>query len=247
MKLDGRVALITGAARRVGRAIALELADTGCDIAIHYLNSEDEARSVAQAIHAKGQRAALIHGDLNDPRDWSRIVEAAVVALGRLDILVNNASAFQTATPDTIDSFDVNIWDSMLRTNLVACAALIHYAAPHLRSAGAGKIINLCDIAAERPWPTNVAYCASKAGLVSLTKSAARALAPTIQVNGIAPGIAVFPEEYSEDVRTNLINRVPLKREGSPEEIAKLARFLVEEGDYITGQILAIDGGRSIV
>lgn len=246
MKLDGRVALITGAARRVGRAIALELADAGCDIAIHYLNSEDDARSLAMAIQAKGRRAALIHGDLTDPRDWARIVEAAVVALGRLDVLVNNASAFQTSTPDTIDSFDVNTWDAMLRTNLVACAALIHYASPQLRAAGEGKIINLCDIAAERPWATNVAYCASKAGLVALTKSAARALAPTIQVNGIAPGIAVFPDEYSDEERAKLVNRVPLKREGSPEEIAKLARFLVEDGDYITGQIYAIDGGRSV-
>ncbi|MDO8631476.1 MAG: SDR family oxidoreductase, partial [Phycisphaerales bacterium] len=211
----------------------------------------------------------------NDASAWPAIIEQAVARLGRLDILVNNAShfdphaAFPTESADaSADSFqslpeprgsaratrqspmtvfDSAEWDRMLRVNTVAPAALAHYARPHLSAHGSGRIINLCDISADRPWPGYLAYCASKAALLALTKSLARAYAPTITVNGVSPGIAVFPDEYPAALRGKLVARVPLAREGTPEEIARLARFLVESGDYITGQIISIDGGRSIV
>jgi pteridine reductase len=125
--------------------------------------------------------------------------------------------------------------------------ALCHHARRFLAAQDGGQIVNLCDVSADRPWPEHLAYCASKAALGALTKALARALAPRIQVNGVAPGIAVFPEEYAQQLRRELTDRVPLGRAGTPEEVAKLVRFLVESGDYITGQIIAIDGGRGLV
>jgi pteridine reductase len=130
--------------------------------------------------------------------------------------------------------------------NVFAPALLIECAAEWLRRCGAGKVVNLCDISAERPWPGYSAYCASKAALVNLTRSVARKLAPEVQVNGVSPGIAEFPEDYSTQLRERLIAKVPLKRAGSPQDIAHAVRFLVEHGDYITGQIINVDGGRSI-
>ena len=282
MDLSGKAALVTGGAKRVGRAIVLELARAGCDLAVHYRSSHSEAEETATAVSALGRRAVLIQGDLNDASAWPAIIERAVARLGRLDILVNNASLFDPAaavaaesadasadsfqplpepqaecnpgapgaraTPQSpMTNFDSAEWDRMLRVNTVAPAALAHYARPHLSAHGSGRIINLCDISADRPWPDYLAYCASKAALLSLTKGLARAFAPTITVNAVSPGIAVFPDEYPAALREKLVARVPLAREGTPEEIARLVRFLVESGDYITGQIISIDGGRSIV
>jgi len=247
LKLEATVALITGGAKRVGRAIALELAEAGSNIAIHYHRSEAEAQNVAKQVRTLGRQATTIGGDLSEPATWPRIVDQTVESLGRLDILVNNASMFLTDVPDRIETFDLGIWESMLRTNTVAPAALCHHAAPCMRASGRGHIVNLCDISSERPWPDNLAYCVSKAALTALTKGLARALAPEIRVNGVAPGIAVFPEAYPAEVRERLTRKVPLAREGTPQEVASLVRFLVETGDYITGQVIPIDGGRSIV
>jgi len=250
MNLKGSVALITGGAKRVGRAIALELARGGCDVGIHYRHSRAEADEVVAQITQLGRRAVAVEGDLSDPVSWPRIVQSTVSGLGRLDILINNASMFlpdSAASEDSLDAFDPKLWDEMLRINLTAPVALCHHARPYLAANGTGKVVNLCDIAAERPWPGHLAYCASKAGLVAATKALARTLAPDIQVNGVAPGIAVFPDSYSEDVRRRLVSRVPLARPGTPQEVAVLVRFLVESADYITGQIIPIDGGRSLV
>lgn len=247
MKLDGTVALVTGGAKRVGRAIVLELARAGCDVAIHYRHSRAEAQLLKASVVDMGRRAVTVSGDLNEPANWPAIIRQTVEGLGRLDVLVNSASMFLTANPDSIDSFDAGQWESLLRTNLVAPMALCHYARPHLDAHGGGKIINLCDISAERPWPQHLGYCASKAALVALTRGLARALAPRVQVNGVAPGIAIFPEAYEEEMRRKLTDQVPLGRPGTPEEVARLVRFLAETGDYITGQIIPIDGGRSLV
>lgn len=247
--MDGNesVALVTGGAKRVGRAIVLELACAGFDVAIHYRRSRQEAETVAASVRAAGRRSVTVQADLDEPTSWARIVGETVRGLGRLDVLVNNASAFLTGRPDTIQEFDFAEVEDMLRTNLIAPMALSHHARPYLEASGLGKIVNLCDIAADRPVPSHLSYAVSKAGLAALTKGLARALAPRIQVNGVAPGIAVFPEEYAPDRRAELTARVPLRREGSPEEVAALVRFLVSSGDYVTGQIIAIDGGRSVV
>ncbi len=253
MTLSGTVALVTGGARRVGRAIVLALADAGCDVAVHYRSSHVEADALVEQVATRGQRGVAVQGDLNDPRVWPEVISETVDRLDRLDVLINNASVFDVGSSvgsepleDTVEGFRPDYWESVLRTNLIAPMALCHHARPHLKKTGKGKIINLCDIAAERPWRHHLAYCASKSALATLTRALARALAPEIQVNAVAPGIAQFPERYSEDLRNRLIERVPLGRAGTPREVAQLVRFLVESGGYMTGQIIAIDGGRSL-
>jgi pteridine reductase len=243
MNLAGKTALITGGARRVGRAIALELAEAGCDVAVHYRSSEAEARETVRLITQRGRRAAAIPGDLDASAEWPRIIAAAVSALGRLDILINNASMFD---PTPLDNFDPARWEQTLRVNFLAPAGLAAAARPHLAKSGEGSIVNLCDISAERPWRNYAAYCASKAALICLTKALAKEFAPAIRVNGIAPGIAEFPDSYDETTRQKLIARVPLARAGTPEEIAKAVRYLVADATYVTGHILTVDGGRGL-
>lgn len=238
--------MITGGARRVGRAIVEALAEAGCDVAIHYLHSDGEARDLVASISRTGRRAVAIRGDINDPASWSTIVQQTAAALGRIDILVNNASIFRTGEADTVDGFKPSLWERMLRTNLVAVCGLCHHARPFLAKGGRGRIVNLCDSSGERPWADHLAYCASKAGLVALTKALARGLAPDIHVNGVAPGIAIFPEDYTQEERERLTRRVPLGRPGTPEDIAAVVRFLVQTADYMTGEIIRVDGGRHL-
>lgn len=243
MNLEGAVAIVTGAARRVGRAIALDLARRGCDIALHYRRSTDDAESLASRIREIPRRCLLVQADLAQPESWPRIVDETVSGLGHLDVLVNNASIF---APMTVERFDLGQWQQTMHINLTAAAALCHYAVPHLRRTGHGKIVNITDIAAETPWSDHIAYCASKAALTNLTKSLAKALAPDVQVNAVAPGIAVFPDDYDEATRARLIDKVPLKRAGTPEDIAAAVGFCCADGDYITGQVVCVDGGRSV-
>jgi pteridine reductase len=242
VKLEKTVALVTGGARRVGRAIALELAAAGCDIALHCHRSRGQARDLADRIAGSGRRCEIVSGDLHRPETPREIVERTVAALGGLRVLVNNASVFDRMT---LDAFSVEDWDRTMRINVTAPAALAAAAREHLLRAG-GKIVNLCDISVDRPWPDHLAYCASKAALVCLTRALARSLAPQVQVNGVSPGIAEFPDDYDEALRQHLVQKVPLKRAGTPEDIARTVRFLVESGEYITGQIVYVDGGRSI-
>ncbi len=241
------VALVTGGAQRVGRAIALELARAGYDLSIHYLSSHREAESLAAEIRALGRRAVALKGDLAEPFTWSELVARTTDTLGRLDVLVNNASLFLTPTPDTLAGFNSEEWERMLRVNLIAPVGLCHHAAPHLAKGGDGCVVNLCDISAERPWPDHLAYAASKAGLVAMTKALARSLAPAVRVNGVAPGIAIFPASYTPEMREKLIERVPLKRAGTLADIARTVRFLCAPGSYVTGQVIGVDGGRSVV
>ena len=195
-----------------------------------------------------GQSGPLIEADLCDASSWPAIVGRTVDELGRLDILVNNASVFPIDPKNSNDEqvFDQAHWESTLRTNLIAPAALCHLAREHLAAHGRGSVINLCDISSSKPWPAHLAYCSSKAALESLTRGLAKAFAPEIRVNGVAPGIAVFPESYGEALRNKLVDLVPMGRPGTPEEVALLVRFLAESADYITGQIIPIDGGRTI-
>ena len=240
-----RVALVTGGAIRVGRAIVRELAEAGYQVAIHHRTSTEPAQALVEELTQRGLTAWATAADLNDPSSWPDLIARTVERFGRLDALINNAAMFGPDA-DTLDAFDPAHWERTLRLNLLAPVALIHHARVHLAAHGAGKVVNLCDICAERPWPDHLSYCASKAALVNVTKALARTLAPAIQVNAIAPGIAVFPDHYDEPLRTRLINKVPLGRAGTPEEIAQLTKFLVASGGYITGQVVSIDGGRSI-
>lgn len=239
--------MVTGGAKRVGRAVVLELAQAGCDVAIHCRESQSDAEEVAREVARLGRRATVVTGDLCDPDTWPAVVSEAVASLGALDVLVNNASSFLTDRPGTLEAFDLGAWDRMLRVNLTAPVALCHHAAEHLGRSGRGRVVNLVDASIERPWPSHLAYCASKAGLAAMTKALARAMAPEVCVYGVAPGIAVFPDEYSAELREKLTRRVPAGRAGTPEEVAHLVRFLVETGSYITGETVRIDGGRHLV
>lgn len=235
--------MVTGGARRVGRAIALRLARRGCHIALHHLTSKAEAQQTAAECRAAGGQCALIEGDLADPATAARLVEETLAHFGRLDVLVNNASVFPRMT---IDAFDLAEWQRTLQINLTSIMQLVHAARQPLRHAH-GRVINLCDVATTRPWPDHLAYITSKGALDTLTRALARALAPEVNVVGIAPGVAVWPEAYDQKLKDRLLQRIPLRRAGSEEDIAALVEFVLREGDYITGAIMPVDGGRHIV
>lgn len=240
-------ALVTGSAKRVGRAIALELARAGCHVAIHYRDSAHEADEVAREVRNLGRNAATICADLRMPQSHPNLIAQSVAALGGLDILINSASMFLTPRPDSVEQFSLAQWDEMLRVNLTAPAALSHHAHSHLAAKGRGRIINLTDISAVRPWKNHLAYCVSKAGLDALTRALALSFAPNISVNAVALGVAVFPDEYSSDLRARITQRVPMQRESNPPEVARFVRMVLESDDYLTGQVIPFDGGRSVV
>lgn len=240
---SGRGVLITGAAKRIGRAIALALAERGADIVIHYHRSEDAARETAREIEARGVRALALQADLANVREIERLIERAADALGRLDILVNNASVF-FRTP--FGSITEEQWDLNLDVNLKAPFFCAQYAARFMREQGGGKIINIADWAGFRPYAGYIPYCVSKAGLIALTQVLARTLAPTILVNAVAPGPVLLPEDYGEDEIRAIIEGTPLKRLGSPEDVVRAVLFLIEGSDFITGHTLVVDGGRLI-
>jgi pteridine reductase len=243
MDLKGRVALVTGAGRRVGRAIALRLAAAGCGVAVHYRRSQDEAAEVAAACRRAGGRSEALPADLEDASACESLVAATAARFGRLDALINNAAQFE---PMSLDDFDLRAWERTLRINLTAPMLLSHAARELLRAVG-GRIVNLCDAGVDRPWPNHLAYCVSKAALEALTRSLAAALAPAITVVGIAPGVAAWPEHYDDATRNRLTARIPLRRAGTVDDIAGAVHFVLAEGDYITGTIIPIDGGRRLV
>lgn len=243
MDLTDQVVWITGAARRLGRAMALEIAKRGAHIVVHYANSHTEAEEVADQIRALGRRALIVQGDQSKVADIRRIVGEIDATFGRLDALVNSASNFKRTPLDTITEAD---WDDSLAVNLKGPAFCALEAARLIRRGGGGKIINMADWAGLRPYRHYLPYLIAKAGVVALTRALALELAPEIQVNAIAPGPVLLPEAATADEIQSVLRYVPLKRLGSPQDIAATAAFLLEGSDYITGQVLCVDGGRFI-
>ena len=244
LPLTGRCALITGAAKRLGAGTARALHAAGANVVIHYHGSEAQARELADALNSERPgSASSFRSDLLDAARLPNLVAHTVATFGGLDILVNNASSFY-ATP--LGKITLAQWDDLIGTNLKAPLFLAQAAAPHLRERQ-GLIINMVDIHAPRPLPEYPVYCAAKAGLVMLTRSLARELGPDVRVNGIAPGPVLWPEAGTDDaLKTEIIGKTALKRMGSPSDIARAALFFATEAPFVTGQILAIDGGRSI-
>jgi len=242
--LAGKTALITGGARRVGAAIARELHAAGANVAIHYRKSANDAESLAAELNTSRPRsAATVQADLLDIAKLPGLVEFTVRSFGALDVLVNNASTFH-ATP--VGEITPAAWDDLLGTNLRAPLFLSQAAVPALRKSG-GLIINIVDIHALRPLRNYTVYCTAKAGLHMLTRSLAKELGPEIRVNGIAPGPVLWPEGESDtSTRAKIIERTILKRMGTPADIARTALFFAAHAPFITGQILAVDGGRSV-
>jgi pteridine reductase len=241
--LQNKVVLITGGARRVGAAISRKLHAAGAQLVIHYHRSAAEAQALAAELNAlRPASVTTLGGDLLDLKVLHSLVDATIARHGHLDVLINNASTFY---PTPVGEITPEHWDDLMGTNLRAPLFLSQAAAPHLK-ASEGLIINIVDIHGIRPLRHHTVYSPAKAGLIMLTQSLARELAPQIRVNGIAPGPVQFPEKgLTEEMQQAIIEKTLLKRRGSPEDIAKAALFFAAEAPYITGQILAVDGGRS--
>jgi len=244
MPLNGKVALATGSARRIGAAILRRLHGAGAGVAIHYRTSAREADTLAAELNALRPGSALtVKADLLDLACLPGLIETVVQAFGRLDILINNASTFY---PTPVGEITPAQFDDLFGTNLRAPLFLAQAAASQLRL-HEGLIINMVDIHGQRPLKRHPVYCSAKAGLVMLTRSLARELGPQVRVNGIAPGPVLWPEgDLDPGLKDSIIARTALKRPGSPEDIARAALFFATGAPYVTGQILAVDGGRSL-
>jgi pteridine reductase len=242
-ELTGKVALVTGGAVRVGLEIARALADAGADVAIGYRRSAAEARAAVRDLEARGVRAAALRADVARPREARALVTAAVRRLGRLDILVNNAALF-LRTP--VLTTTIVQFDRLLAVNLRAPFFLSQAAARAMGRRG-GRIINIADVGAVRAWAGYVPYGISKAGVLMLTRGLAAALAPRIQVNAVAPGVVLLPEGFPRVSGRRLTARIPMGRHGRPADVAQAVRFFATCSDYITGQVLFVDGGMSVL
>jgi pteridine reductase len=242
--LDGQWVLITGAAKRIGAAIAEQLHAHGANIAVHYRGSAEAAEQLADRLNSERADSALTaQADLLNSGELAELVDEITAQTSRLDLLLNNASSFY---PTPLAEVSEQHWDDLLGTNLKAPLFLAQAAAPHLRKTQ-GSIINIVDIHAHRPLKNHPVYGAAKAGLAMLTRSLARDLAPEIRVNGVSPGAILWPEDgMPETVAQSIIKQVPLGRTGEPDDIARTVLFLAKDAPYITGQIIAVDGGRSI-
>lgn len=242
--LAGQVAMITGSGKRVGAAIARHLHAAGARILIHHRHSGAEAASLASLLNeSRAHSARILAGDLLATNLLPDLMQRAVSAFGRLDILVNNASSFY---PTPLGSVTEKQWDDLLGTNLKAPLFLAQAAIPHLKATH-GLIVNLVDIHSQRPLPDHTVYCTAKAGLAMLTRCLARELGPDIRVNGVAPGPILWPEGgLDASLQDKIIGRTALRRAGSPDDIGKAVLFFAKDAPYVTGQILAVDGGRSI-
>jgi pteridine reductase len=242
--LAGQWALITGAAKRIGAAIASTLHEAGANVAIHYLSSERAANDlVAELNSRRAQSSFAICADLRDVQALERMTREVLARAGRLDVLVNNASNFY---PTPIGSITDDQWHDLIDSNLKAPLFLTQAALPALREAR-GVIVNIVDVHAQRPLREHPVYGAAKAGLAMLTRSLAKDLGPEIRVNGVAPGAILWPEiGMSEELRRGIIKQTALKRAGDPQDIASTVLFLVRDAPYVTGEIIAVDGGRSV-
>ena len=244
--MQGKVVLVTGGAKRVGAAICRRLHAAGAQVAIHYRSSEQDAVGLGKELNKlRPKSAAIFQADLLDEKASPNLVHKVVQHFGKLDALVNNASSFY-ATP--IAGIDEQQWHDLMGTNLKAPLFLAKAAAADLCRQH-GCIVNIVDIHAERPMHGHLLYSVAKAGLVALTKGLAQELAPQVRVNAVAPGVIMWPEGEAwqdEEQRRRIVAHTLLKREGEPDDIARTVKFLIADSPYITGQVIAVDGGRSI-
>lgn len=242
MELQGRVALVTGAGRRLGRAMARALADRGMTLAIHHHASAEGARELEKEIRNQGGQAFCFSADLTDPQAARDLPQQVSRHFGRLDVLVNSAAIMHRARLEETTPAD---WDAVHALNLRGVFFCTQGAASLLRAAR-GKVVNLADLAGLEPWPGFAAHSISKAGVVMLTKVLALSLAPEVTVNAIAPGAVLVPEDYSGEDRERLARSTPLRRLGSPADVIAALLYILEGGDFLTGETLVVDGGRFI-
>jgi pteridine reductase len=244
VELKGRVALVTGGAVRVGAAISRALAGRGARVVVQYHRSADAASDLVQEIATAGGMAMAVTGDVSRADEVQRVVDEARGRFGPIEVLVNNAAVFFETPFPALSEED---WDRTLAVNLKGPFLCARAVAPEMLERGTGKIVNIADIAALRPWPRYLPYCVSKAGVVAITQTLARALAPHVQVNAVAPGPVMLPEGFTPEERAQALRNVPMGREGSAEDVARTVLFLLEGPDYITGAVVPVDGGRLLV
>jgi NAD(P)-dependent dehydrogenase (short-subunit alcohol dehydrogenase family) len=243
MDINGKVALITGSSKRIGRETAVELARRGARVAIHYRSDELGAKETLRLVRESGGAGEVFQAELTSDREVDRMFADLEKRMGGLQILVNNASVFDMAT---LEQSTPELWNSQMGSNAMAPFFIAQKASRLMLLQPQGKIVNLVDVAGETIWPGYLVYSVSKAALIAANRGLAKALAPKIQVNGVAPGPVLFPEHYTQDQKHLAIERTLLKRAGSPRDIVSAIVFLIES-DYITGEVLHVDGGRHIM
>lgn len=243
MELRGRWALVTGAAKRVGRQIALELGGRGANVIVHYNTSPEQAAETVGKLKALGVQALALGADLGRREQVATLAREAELRSGGLAVLVNNASNYLRVP---FEKLTEDAWDASLDVNLKAPFLLSWHIGLAMRARGAGRIINLADWAAERPYKEYLPYCVSKAGIACLTRALAKELAPEVQVNAVAPGPVMPPEDMDQREREAIVRVTPLRRLGTPDDVARCVRFLAEEADFSTGAVFSVDGGRLI-
>ena len=241
MNLSSRVALVTGAGRRVGQAIALALGAKGMKVAVHYNGSAAGAEDTVAQLRAEGATGEVFQADLSTADGPRQLIDAVVRSFGGIDVLVNSAAVMER-TP--FGEVSVEQWDAMMAINLRAPFFVTQAAAPHLKQSG-GAVVNIADLAAYETWPAYIPHGISKSGVVHMTRSLARVLAPEVRVNGVAPGTVLLPEDWDKAADERLRQTTPLARTGTPEDVSATVIFLLES-DYITGETVIVDGGRHV-
>ncbi len=242
MRATKRVAIVTGGARRVGKAIALALAADGFAVVVHYHSSKHEATATVRELVALGAEAIALRADLTRPAQVAQMQRRVLAKFGRVDVLINNASRFR-ATP--WPSLTAEVWDELLDANLKSAFLCAKAFGDVMLAQRSGIIINLADVAGLRPWSNYLPYSVAKAGLLALTRGLALALAPHVRVNAVAPGIVQWPEDFTAGRKAALVKRVPLGRAGKTDDVTRAIRFLIES-PYLTGAIIPVDGGRML-
>jgi pteridine reductase len=239
-----KIALITGGSKRIGAVTTRLLHQAGYKVIIHYRSSQQEANDLAAELNSlRTDTATVIQGDLNDETIYQQLIDSAYQYWNQLDVLINNASSFY---PTPIGSITLDDWNKLINSNMKAPLFLAQAATPYLKQTQ-GNIINMIDVHGQRPMKDHPVYCAAKAGLQMLTMSLAKDLGPEIRVNGVAPGAILWPEnDMPDNTKRLILERTSLKRPGEPIDIAKTILFLANDANYITGQVIAVDGGRSL-
>jgi NAD(P)-dependent dehydrogenase (short-subunit alcohol dehydrogenase family) len=237
------VAMVTGSGKRLGKHIAVALAESGFDIVVAYKTSEEGARETKRSVEALGRRAFSVQADISVPTDVERLVSQSIDKYHRIDILVNNAGIFSRTLWDTIDW---ETWQRFLGTNLTGAFLCSQQAGREMVKQGRGRIINIASIGGIQAWPKHIPYSVSKSGVISLTRCFARALAPAVMVNAIAPGTIIMDGEEDPSISHIPVERIPMKRYGMASDITSLVVFLSISATYVTGQVFPVDGGRSV-
>ncbi len=242
MNISGKIALVTGGAKRVGKTIVQALAARGCHLVVHYHRSQAQAQETVRALRAAGHRALAVQADITKEDQVEAMVEAATAHFGRIDILVNNAALFYRTPVETLTIED---WERVMDVNLTGTFLCAHKIGLRMREWGWGHIINIADVAGERPWADYIPYSVSKACVLTFTQGLATELAPQVMVNAVIPGPVLFQEDTPDTVRQREIDKTLVKRAGSPRDVAQVVVF-VAESDYSTGASFHVDGGRSL-